>query len=149
MRRVAAFFSLPRGDRLLLLEAFCALAAVRLALPFVAVGRIKAWAGRVTPGTKPVERIAWAAGVASRSLPRTTCLMSALALQRLLSRQGHVSELHIGVATENGKFAAHAWLACEGRILAGELEHDRYTRLVAWRAVEPALGDTAGRSDPA
>lgn len=149
MRRVAAFFSLPRGDRLLLIEAFCALAAVRIALPFVAVGRIKAWAGRVTPGTKPVERIAWAAGVASRLLPRTTCLMSALALQRLLSRQGHQSELHIGVAREDGEFAAHAWLACEGRILTGELEHDRYTRLVAWRSVEPTQGDVARRSDPA
>jgi hypothetical protein len=149
VRRLAAFVALPPGDRRLLLEALSALAAVRVALRFVAVERVRAWAGRVTPGTRPVDKIVWAVGVVSRQLPGTTCLKSALALQRLLSRHGHVSELHIGVAREDEKFSAHAWLTCEGRILVGELEHDRFTRLVAWKAVGLPGTTVAAKSDPA
>jgi len=149
VRRVAAFFILPPGDRLLLLEALTALAAVRIALPFVAVERVRAWAARMAPGTRPVDRIVWAVGAASRWLPGTTCLTSALALQRLLSRQGHASELHIGVARREEKFSAHAWLVCDGRVLMGELEHDGFTRLVAWKAVELPGASVVAKSDSA
>ena len=153
MRRVAAFLALPWGDRILLLQSVATVVAVRLALHLFAIDRLRAWAGRVTPGTRPVDRIAWAVGAASRSLPGTTCLASALALQRRLSAQGHSSELHIGVARQDEKFSAHAWLACEGRILVGELDHDRFTRLVAWKAVDlPAQlpgHAVVGKSDPA
>lgn len=149
MRRLPAFFALPPGDRLLLLEAISAMVAVRVALRFVAVERVRAWAGRMTPGTRPVDRIVWAVGAVSRLLPGTTCLKSGLALQRLLSRHGHLSELHIGVAREDEKFSAHAWLICEGRILMGETEHDRFTRLVAWKAVDFPGAAVAAKSDPA
>ena len=153
MRRVAAFFALPLGDRSLLLQSLATVVAVRLGLSLIAIDRLRTWAGRMTPGTRPVDRIAWAVAAASRLLPGTTCLASALALQRRLSAEGHASELHIGVAHQEEKFAAHAWLACEGRILVGELDHDRYTRLVAWKAVDPPVQipghAVAGKSDPA
>lgn len=149
MRAVAAFVALPRDDRLLLLEAIWTVAVVRIALRFVPVQRLRAWASRMKPGTRRVDRIAWAAGVASRRLPRTTCLMSALALQRLLSTQGHASELHIGVARENEEFTAHAWLSCDGVILMGGLEHDRFTWLVDWHAGAPSQRAGAGLSESA
>ncbi|MCF8534158.1 MAG: lasso peptide biosynthesis B2 protein [Reyranella sp.] len=148
MRAVAAFVALPGRDRVLLLRAVATVAAVRLALHLFTVDRLRAWAGRLKPGKRPVDRIVWAVSAASRWLPGTTCLGSALALQRLLSGEGHASELHIGVARSGEQFSAHAWLACEGRILIGEPEHDRFTRLVTWRVVEgPA--PAAGKSGPA
>lgn len=157
MRRAAAFLALARADRLLALEAFSTLAAVRVALHLVAIERLRAWAGRVAPGTSPVEksagksveRIAWAVGAASRLLPRTSCLASAFALQRVLSKEGHESDLHIGVAKQGEKFSAHAWLACEGRILVGEVEHGRFTQLVAWKAVGDPGSAAAGKPDAA
>lgn len=82
----------------------------------------------------PADRLAWAIRTAARRLPGTSCLASALALQRMLSAGGLDSELHIGVARNDGDFAAHAWLTHRGEILVGEEEHEDYTRLVAWRA---------------
>jgi hypothetical protein len=153
VRRIAAFLALARADKLLALEAVTTLAAVRIALHSVAIERLRTWAGRLTPGTSPsdksVERIAWAVGAASRLLPRTSCLASALALQRVLSREGHGSDLHIGVAKQGEKFSAHAWLACEGRILVGEVEHGRFTQLVAWKAVGDPGPAVAGKPDAA
>ena len=64
------------------------------------------------------------------------CLASAFALQRLLSREGHASELHIGVARDGAGFAAHAWLTSAGRILVGEEEREAYKPLVAWPSAE-------------
>jgi hypothetical protein len=149
VRRVATFFALEPGDRALLLWAFTTVAVVRISLPLLAISRLRAWAGRVTAGTRPVDRIVWAVGVASRLLPGTTCLASALALQRRLSAEGHASELHIGVARQDQTFAAHAWLSCEGRILVGELDHGRFTRLVVWKAADLPRHAAAGKSDPA
>jgi len=153
VRRIAAFLALARADRLLALEAVSTLAAVRIALHWVANERLRAWASRVTPGAsrpeKSVERIAWAVGAASRLLPRTSCLASAFTLQRVLSKEGHGSDLHIGVAKQGEKFSAHAWLACEGRILVGEVEHGRFTQLVAWKAVGDPGPAVAGKSDAA
>lgn len=153
MRRVAAFLELDRADRLLAVEAVSTLAAVRIALHLVTIERLRAWAGRVTTGMPPVEksveRIAWVVGAASRLLPRTSCLASALALQRMLSKDGHGSDLHIGVAKQGEKFSAHAWLACEGRILVGEVEHGRFTQLVAWKAVGDPGPAVVGKPDAA
>ncbi len=149
MRRISAFFALPSSDRALLFQAFTTVAVVRISLPLFAISRLRAWAGRLTAGTRQVDRIVWAVGVASRWLPGTTCLATALALQRRLSAEGHTSELHIGVARQDETFAAHAWLSCEGQILVGELDHDRFTRLVAWKAVDLSRHAAAGKSDPA
>ena len=55
---------------------------------------------------------------------------------------GHDSELHIGVAHEDGAFAAHAWVEQDGRVLIGEAERRTYTRLVSWPidGVSPGIG---------
>ena len=133
MRPVATFIALPGADRLLLLRAMTLLAAVRLGLRLLSVERLRAWSSRRGDGGVPADRLAWAVRIARRRLPGTSCLAAALALQRMLSVEGHESELHIGVARTDGDFAAHAWLTHKGEILVGEEEHEDYTRLVAWR----------------
>lgn len=137
MSRLGRFLALSAGDKLLLAKAFVTLIGVRVALRAVPIERLRAWACRIGDGSRPVARIAWAGRTAARWLPGTTCLVSALAVQRLLSSSGHRGELHIGVARENARFAAHAWVECDGEVLVGEHERDLYTRLVAWRASAP------------
>jgi hypothetical protein len=134
MRSVATFLALSGRDRFLLLEAFATILGVRLALALVAVDRVRGWAGRLKPGTKPADRIAWAVRTVWRRLPGTSCLAAALALHRLLSRQGHPSQLTIGVASGKDGFAAHAWLICDGEILLGGEESAGYTPLLAWES---------------
>ncbi len=138
MRSLAALRALSTADRRLLFDALAASALFRLALHFVSLARLRAWAGRPGRGDRPVERIVWAVGSATRRVPGATCLSSALTLQRLLCAHGHRSELHIGVARPGGVFAAHAWVERDGRVLLGEGERDAYVRLVSWPSGERA-----------
>lgn len=133
MRRLAVFWALPAEDRRLLIEAFAACAYFRVALYFVSAGRLRDLVAR--PGARggPVEHIVWAVRTATRWTPGATCLVAGLALQRMLARHGHSSELHIGVSRTGGVFAAHAWVEHEGRVLVGEGELDTYVRLVSWK----------------
>jgi hypothetical protein len=63
-------------------------------------------------------------------MKNVTCLCKALALQHLLSRNGHDSELRIGVDKADGKFTAHAWLVYRRRVLIGGAEMQNY-KLIA------------------
>jgi hypothetical protein len=134
MKTIASLMALARGDRALLLKAVGMLVLVRFALHLLPLARLRAWATRRGAHEAPVDRIVWAVSAASRRMPGTSCLISAFALQRLLSRAGYASELHIGVAKRDEKLAAHAWVVCEGRILIGAHDDDPYTPLVAWPA---------------
>jgi hypothetical protein len=134
VKKLPAFLALPRRDQVLLIEACATLAIVRGALHLFTIDSLRAWAGRLGHGNRAVESIVWAVRTASRSMPGTTCLSSALALQRLLSAQGCVSQLHIGVAREAEQIAAHAWVLHEGRVLIGEEGLERYTVLTTWTA---------------
>ncbi|MEO6802787.1 MAG: lasso peptide biosynthesis B2 protein [Granulicella sp.] len=68
----------------------------------------------------------------SRRLPFANCLIRALALRMLLARRDIATELHIGARKdEQGQFAAHAWLTCNGTILVGgDDATDLYRELV-------------------
>ncbi|WP_020693923.1 lasso peptide biosynthesis B2 protein [Reyranella massiliensis] len=132
MRSVATFLALSGSDRRLLLSALATIARVRIGLRLQSIERLKAWSQQAKAGEIPADRLSWAVQVAARRLPGTSCLASALALQRLLSQQGLVSELHIGVARQAGAFAAHAWLTHHGEILIGAEQHEDFTQLVAW-----------------
>lgn len=85
-----------------------------------------------------VGRIAWAVRAAGRRVPASTCLVEALAVQLLLARFGHRSELKLGVARDaSQKFIAHAWVEWNGRIVVGARRGMRYTGL-------PDLGQKLG-----
>jgi hypothetical protein len=132
MGAVATFLALPGSDRRLLLGALATIVRVRAGLRLQSIEPLKTWAQQPGTGNVPAGRLAWAARIAARRLPGTTCLASALALQRLLSQHGHLSELHIGVARQGPSFAAHAWLMHRGEIVIGAEQHEEFTQLVAW-----------------
>jgi len=78
-----------------------------------------------------VERLAWAVGVASRFVPKATCLAKALAVYVLLQQAGHEVFLHIGVNGKEGGLEAHAWVESQGRVLIGGSNIGNYTPLLA------------------
>ncbi|UYN94354.1 MAG: lasso peptide biosynthesis B2 protein [Enhydrobacter sp.] len=135
MKRLTNLLALPPADARLLLTAVAALLTARLLLRLWSIDRLRVWSGRLgSKPRQPPEDIVWAVQTATRRLPGTSCLASALALQRLLARHGHSSEIHIGVAKERRALAAHAWVVCDGRVLMDTEDHGAYTRLVAWPA---------------
>ena len=76
------------------------------------------------------QQVAWAVQLASRYVPRATCLPQALTTQILLSWHGHASHLHIGVAVAQ-KFESHAWVECDGSVVIGGAERlDRFTPIL-------------------
>ena len=116
MKKVAAFCALPNRDRLLLVEAALALVFFGMALRLVTVERLRAWAGNLRPGTGPLERIVWAVRTSARRVPGATCLSSALALQRMLSRRGYALRNFTSVLRGRTRTLPHmrGWCARNG-----------------------------------
>jgi Transglutaminase-like superfamily len=104
-----------------------------------------------------VEAIAWAVRTAAARTPGSTCLSVACATRLMLARRGVAAQIEFGVA-KNGvgsrferaapSFRArskrlptpffHAWLVCDGRVVAGGETADAY------RSLEPC-SETAAR----
>ncbi|MBI1403140.1 MAG: lasso peptide biosynthesis B2 protein [Porphyrobacter sp.] len=106
-------------------EAKClfALAFMRLALSLAGYAAIRR---HIPPATPSPEAHFYARQLArrierrARLVPGASCLTQALALQWLLARAGHASEIAIGVRQEpGGTFRAHAWVTCNTRIVLG------------------------------
>jgi hypothetical protein len=150
MGRITKFFRLPAQDRALLLQAFCLILGIRLALKTVRFetlrnALLKLAAGRGEP-RRPVRnkddeqrRTLWAVRTAGRAFPAiSTCLTNALAAHVLLARRGYLSNLRIGVTRdEKGEFTAHAWLEQEGSILIGGDSSGGFTPMPALNGLEP------------
>lgn len=134
MTAVHKFWDLSRPDRSLLCAAWVSLVRARVAVSVVSLPRLRRKPHPAArPGADPV-RIAWALRVASRFVPRPTCLVRALAAHRLLAEHGHDSDLRIGVAKSGAAgFAAHAWVECGGAVLVGHTDSE-YTLLLEWSA---------------
>jgi hypothetical protein len=112
-------------------------ALVRLGLsllPFRTMQRVCEYCGRTRRRTDPAgtPEIVRAIRLASRYVPRATCLTQALATQILLGRNGHSGQLHIGVAVDAKQgFRAHAWVESQGKILVGGSEElDQYAPML-------------------
>ena len=134
MSSASKLFALPRARRRLLLRALLVVAAFRVALtvlPFRWTRQLAARHG--DPGTTPLtgrDDLAWAVSAAARRIPRATCLTQALALQALLTREGHDASLRLGVARgELGSLEAHAWLESGGRVVIGGPQAARFVPL--------------------
>lgn len=98
----------------------------------------------VPPEVEPViTEVAWAVAAASTHVPwRTSCLVTAVATQRILTRRDLSSTLYLGVRTgqEAPQLTAHAWVRCGNRILVGESEHERFTVVATYTScIEPTL----------
>ncbi len=141
MRGLRTFIRLQPDERGLVLRALLLCAAVRVALwvlPFQRLQRVVGlWVSSKhltlsIPNDMPVGRLVWAVRAASRRIPAASCLTQALALQFLLTRAGHRSEVRIGVTkdTKDG-FGAHAWVEYAGQPLLGDpADVERYVQLL-------------------
>jgi transglutaminase superfamily protein len=125
------------GDLALLFEAWRRLLLARAALtllPWRAASRLLTASPHGRSTTSP-ERLTRAVHAASRFVPRSTCLVKALALQALLARRGGVGILHVGVkTTQVAGFEAHAWLELDGEIVIGEGARHGFAPLLSHRA---------------
>ncbi|MBI3890981.1 MAG: lasso peptide biosynthesis B2 protein [Candidatus Wallbacteria bacterium] len=122
-------------------EAFAWLGLARVALgllPFRVVARALGKPrvesrGEIGPGqAAAARRLGWAIEAASRRTPwESTCLIQALAAQRMLRTRGIGSTLYLGVrkgeAPGAGSLAAHAWLRCGSLVLTGERAAEGFT----------------------
>ncbi|MBS1911969.1 MAG: lasso peptide biosynthesis B2 protein [Bacteroidetes bacterium] len=129
------YFRLPARERVLLLRALWRLGAARTGLTLFRFPLLDRWFAAAGAGSRSgervsVERIAWSIQVAARYIPRSTCLVQALAARSLMARYGYRSELRIGVNRDSrGAFEAHAWLEYNGKAVIGELESASFTPL--------------------
>jgi len=128
MKRLRKFLQLARTDQLLLLQTILVLGIVTLGLRILPLltlqSRLLKLANRHTrfvPAQRSsAHRIAWAIRVASRYIPKSTCLPRALAAQFLLIQRMYPADLQIGITrNEDGRFEAHAWVTSGSRIILG------------------------------
>jgi hypothetical protein len=137
---------LSSTDRNLVISAGLLLGGTRLGLwllPFRAVQRIAARLAEPhvsphSPNRFSVDRLVWAVTVASRYVPKATCLTQGTALYVLLRREGFPADLRIGIAEgEEGQLQGHAWVESEGRVVIGGPDLGRFTRLPALELERP------------
>ncbi len=131
MQRLHKFLGLSSAHRRLLVTSALLVGTIRLGLwllPFqvlrLRLAGMARTANKVQQGDQAtIDRVVWAVKVASRYVPKATCLTQALAAQVLLSRRGYPVRLRLGVAKgEAGQLRAHAWVESQGRIMIGGLE---------------------------
>ena len=137
---------LTASEHRLLMGTVPLVLAVRLALwalpSRVIVRRVQRASARVAEAGRrghSADSIAWAVDAAARRIPRASCLTQAVAAQYLLLRNGHESELRVGVARGAEGFRAHAWIEHGGRILVGGAKSAVFTPL-------PGFSDTRARA---
>jgi len=137
MRSLRRFARLPRADKSLLLRALLVVSVTRLGLwllPIGALRRIALRTGKKTRVAPHLTRLVWAVTVVSRYVPVATCLTQALALHWLLMLSGHASRVYLGARKDReGKFEAHAWVECEGRVVIGGAEAHEYVSFTSWK----------------
>jgi hypothetical protein len=137
MRRIHKFLKLSSAEKRLLIRVWILIGTIRLGLELLSFSTLK----KIFIYIKSLlafsidefseEQLTWAITVASRYIPRATCLAQALALRLLLQQSGHQACLHIGVTdSEEERLKAHAWVKSRGRILIGGSELNRYTHLL-------------------
>lgn len=148
MKSLTTFGRLTPQDWRLFVHAVVTLAVCDVRLRTQNCETLRAWATSEGQGDAPVNRLTWAVEAAAKRMKSATCLCKALALQRLLARNGHYSELRIGVDKSDGRITAHAWLVHKGRVLTGGAEMKSYKLLAAWATrSDGARGATMRTSD--
>ena len=138
--KLRKFIRLKNGDRQLLLLAGLTLILLRLGLWLLPWKVLYAGIRKIAPISPDLAqpdnltlyRVVKAVNRVSKLMViEPKCLARALTTQLLLIRQGYSSELCIGVAkNQEGKFEAHAWVECKGRIIIGKLSnHSQFKTL--------------------
>lgn len=121
--------------RAYLREAALMLCVARLALRILPAARIFAWANRPMRRVRrfagdEASWVAWSVEtMGARKWVNALCLPRALAAQAMLRRRGIASRLCLGVTSEQGALAAHAWVEVGQDAIVGAAEAARFTRL--------------------
>jgi hypothetical protein len=138
MRRIHKFLKLSSAEKRLLIRVWILIGTIRLGLELFSFSTLRKFLASIKPYpskfTKKFseEQFVWVIAIASRYVPRSTCLVKTLALQLLFQQAGHQARLHIGVTdSEEGRLKAHAWVESQGRILIGGIDLNKYTHLLA------------------
>jgi hypothetical protein len=112
--------------RVYLREAAVTLLLARMAVRVIPAARVFAWANRPPRrirrfATDEIDWVLWAIDAAAAKFGKETpCLPRALATHSMLRRRGITSRVCLGVAREQDKLAAHAWVEVgENRAVAG------------------------------
>jgi len=134
VNKLRALVQLTSEDRWLLTQAFIAMVICRVRLRVHNIEKLRVWAAHPGNGATAVDRLVWAVEVASRRMPGATCLCRALALQRMLAKNGYGSELRIGIEKNDDQFGAHAWLVHSDRVLIGDSQLEKFQLLATWQA---------------
>ena len=146
MKRLHKFVLLSQSQRNLLLSAATLMYAFRMGLwllPFRTLACLTEHFGSWSRAADALtaERIAWSIQVASRYVPKASCLVQALTAKILLQSAGIPVRLHIGVAKMKGQpFEAHAWVETRGGVLIGGSELERYAPLLVWERGSGCIG---------
>ncbi|MFT3722197.1 MAG: lasso peptide biosynthesis B2 protein [Hyphomonadaceae bacterium] len=121
MRPLVKFFRLSPSDQRLYLRAFFTLVRVRATLTFLSFRKIAAAHPKKSRhSSRTPAQIASVVGRVARFVPGATCLTQAAAARYLLQIYGHPSTIRVGVKpAENKRFAAHAWLLHDDRVILG------------------------------
>jgi Transglutaminase-like superfamily len=87
--------------------------------------RLQRWCEHIAriPRRAPssMSQVMWAVSVVSRRIGGGTCLAEAAVAYTMLRRHGHDPRLRIGVRHGESTLDAHAWVECEGMVVAGAL----------------------------
>ena len=115
IRRLRKLARLSWGDLLVLTEALVCVSVIRLALWLVPFRFLRRTPRVAACRQGDTDRLTRAVLAAASVVPKSTCLVRALAAQRLFARHGYGSELRIGVSKpDRNGFSAHAWLDLGG-----------------------------------
>lgn len=131
------------SERMVLIEAACALSGARLALLCISFRRIAAWFGCLGAESgntvsslhdAAARQVGWAVETMARQVPwESRCLAQAISAWWMLSRRGIAGTVYFGVVHDPGKrFGAHAWLRCGSRIVTGGPVHEQFRVLTSF-----------------
>ncbi len=135
MGRLKRLTQLTMAERRVLIRVLLVVGVARAALWIAPVKAVRKVVATAATGATcdSMEQLVWAVRVVSHYLPGTTCLTQALAAQALLTHSGFPSQMEIGVAKDElHRFHAHAWVICQGQVVLGGRDVERYNSLVVW-----------------
>ena len=121
--------------RVYLREAAVSLLLARIAVRVIPAARIFAWANRPPRRIRrfAADEIGWVLWAidtaAAKSRTETLCLPRALAAHSMLRRRGITSRVCLGVAREQDKLTAHAWVEVGEESIVASPGAGAFTRL--------------------
>jgi hypothetical protein len=126
-------------DRWRLLEAAGVLSGMSLLVSTLGVQRAHALVERLAVAPTHPDQESRAGEFASvvdraaRHVPWAhTCLHRSLTLWWLLRRRGIPADVRLGVRKADGRFDAHAWVTCGGRVVNDEADVELRYQPLAW-----------------